>query len=99
MKSIITCCFVILMVVSCEKKYSPQETQDKLKTAMLRSIAAEKDTTKAKFQILNVFYFAEKNFYDCEFKVRMKVLGTNIDTVGFMKATISKDFETVKRKS
>ena len=97
MKRVIIFSFAFI-VLSCEKKYSPEETKNNLKNAMIKFLASEKDTTRAKFEIVDVYYFPEKTFYTCDFRVRMKVIGSKIDTVGTMRATISKDFETVKRK-
>jgi len=57
-----------------------------------------KDTSKTKFQILDVNYFEDKTFFECQFKVHMYVLSTGFDTVGMMAARISKDFATVNRK-
>jgi hypothetical protein len=48
-----------------------------------------------KFTVKEVIFYPEKDFYRCEFRVNMH--GNTIDTIGSMAATISKDFNTVKR--
>jgi hypothetical protein len=50
---------------------------------------------KAEFKVKEVIFFAEKNRYLCEFKVNMKT--ATLDTIGIMKANISKDFKEVER--
>lgn len=54
------------------------------------------DSSKVKYQIEEVIYFAEKKEYICDFKVKMIVPGKT-DTTGLMRAYISKDFKEVKR--
>lgn len=54
------------------------------------------DSSKVKYQVNDVSYFAEKKLYTCDFKVRMIVTG-KIDTMGIMRAYISKDFKEITR--
>jgi hypothetical protein len=87
---------------SCIKKPSRKEIEENLKTAMELNLNHHPgtDTATLKFKVLNVFYYEEKSFYTCEFKVNMKQKTPEIlkDTTGTMKAEISKDFQTVTRK-
>ena len=55
------------------------------------------DSSKVKYRVESVNYFEEKDFYDCEFKVR--VISAAKDTNGIMTATVSKDFKTVKTET
>jgi hypothetical protein len=55
------------------------------------------DSSKVKYHVQEVRFFEDKEFYECEFKVHMQT--KSLDTTGFMTARISKDFNTVKRKS
>ncbi|GGA92218.1 hypothetical protein GCM10011511_14500 [Puia dinghuensis] len=54
------------------------------------------DSTRTQFNVEEVVYFEDKDFFDCEFKVRMRT--NEKDTTGEMAATISKDFSQVTRK-
>ena len=54
------------------------------------------DSSKVKYQVKDVSYFAEKKLYTCDFKVRM-ILPGRLDTTGTMRAYISKDFKEIKR--
>ena len=88
----------LIILVACARTKSPADTRDQLKSAMISFLATEKDTTRAKFEILDVYYFEEKKSYTCEFKVRMRIPDAHIDTIGKMRALISRDFKTVTRK-
>jgi hypothetical protein len=96
MKKILLCCLVLL-VFSCKKKTSHEQIEADLKTAMLKSLynAVGNDSSKVKYQIREVYFFEEKDFYDCEFRVQMNQTGH--DTLGVMKAAITKDFSKVTR--
>lgn len=54
------------------------------------------DSTKVKYRVEDVAYFPEKKECICDFKVRM-VVPDKLDTIGVMRAYISKDFKDVKR--
>jgi hypothetical protein len=89
------------LLLSCAKKTSRQIVEKNLESAMEQSLNHTPgiDTSLLKFKVLSVFYFEDKNYYDCEFKVSMsqKKSGVLSDTTGVMKASISKDFQNVKR--
>ena len=81
------------------------QTQDNLKEAWLNFLQHGRnfDSTKAKFEVLKVTYFedsayADSAYYICEFKVRLKIPSQNLDTVGIMHGTVSKDFFIIHRK-
>ncbi len=54
------------------------------------------DSSKVKYRMEEVSYFAEKKRNICDLKVRM-ILPGKLDTTGIMRAYISKDFKEVKR--
>ncbi len=58
------------------------------------------DSSKAKFEVLDVNFFEGTNGYICAFKVSMKEQsrGQIQDTVGMMNANVSKDYKTVLRR-
>jgi hypothetical protein len=86
---------------SCVKKTTRKETEESLKTAMDLYLNHQPkiDTSKVKFNVLEVIYFEDKSIYICNFKVHMKARNNDqiIDTTGAMRARISKDFRTVSR--
>jgi hypothetical protein len=95
---------ILLITVACKKKFSPQQTQDNLDKAWLTFLknGPHTDTTRVKFQIIEVAYFQDSTvdtaYYLCQFKVRMIIPSQGIDTVGIMNGTISKDFSIIHRK-
>jgi hypothetical protein len=90
--------FLLLFLFACERRSTPAEVENNLKSAMIRFLENGKDTDKVKFRATKVTFYEDRLYYDCEFQIHMLVPEKNIDTVGYMTAQISKDFETVKRK-
>ncbi|HRH48369.1 MAG TPA: hypothetical protein PLP23_06445 [Panacibacter sp.] len=94
--------FVIVLLAACNATSSqdtaPEELQKKLISAMTDYLykAVDYDSSKVKYHIENVIYFDDKIKYICEFKVNMIPTGGR-DTVGTMKAFVSKDFKKVGR--
>lgn len=90
--------FFILILFACNRNPSPEELQAKLKATMTDFLykGTNYDSSKVKYRVQDVIYYIDKNYYDCEFKVKMSVTGGK-DTVGGMSAKISKDFKTVLR--
>jgi len=93
--------FALLYIVSlgaCNANPSPAEVEQKLKTAMNDYLykSVNYDSSKVKYRVQDVIYFNDKDYYDCEFKVFMSVIGGK-DSMGSMNARISKDFKTVLR--
>jgi hypothetical protein len=88
------------LFIACKRGHTRSEIIQGLSNAMLTRLWTEhnKDTSSIKFQILDVNYFEDSTFFECQFKVRMHVVSTGFDTVGMMAARVSKDFATVKRK-
>ncbi|MCW3086762.1 MAG: hypothetical protein JWQ78_148 [Sediminibacterium sp.] len=88
---------LLLLAFACRKKYTHEEVEEKLKKAMTASLYKhiDNDSSRVKYRIEQVFFYEEAKFFDCEFKVNMKQRGH--DTIGVMKAMISKDFSKVDR--
>ncbi len=90
--------FFILILSACNINPSPEELQAKLKSTMTDYLykGVNYDSSKVKYRVQDVIYYIDKDYYDCEFKVLMSVKGGK-DTVGGMRAKISKDFTKVLR--
>ena len=91
--------FLFSFLAACNINPKPEEVEQKLKTTMLDYLYKNNlkgDSSKVKFRIQNVYYYDNKVEYTCEFRIKMLMVGKK-DTVGFMKAVISKDFSDVKR--
>ena len=88
----------LLVLFSCKKKMSREELETQLKKAMYRGLYQDinNDSSKVKFDVLSVNFYEDKDFYDCEFMVRLREPGR--DTTGSMGATITKDFKKMNRK-
>lgn len=92
--------FIITSLVACQRNQADRtQVESRLKDAMKDYLYKEinYDSSKATYNVLDVNYFEDKTFFECEFHVRMK--SKNLDTTGIMTARISKDFSKVKRKS
>jgi hypothetical protein len=99
---IITCFLFGVLVFSCIKKTNRHELEENLKTAMELYLNNQPrmDTSRTRFKVNEVNFYEGPKAYICEFKVNMKqkMPERMVDTVGYMKADISKDFKTVNRK-
>ncbi len=92
--------FIILIgvcVFSCKAKNSQQDVENTLKSTMQTYLynAINNDSSNAKYRVLDVTYYEDKDKFICEFKVNLKA--KLFDTTGIMKANISKDFQKVSR--
>jgi hypothetical protein len=100
-RNISICLFGVFLMFSCIKKHGRKETEENLKTAMELSLNQKPgaDTSQIKFRVLEVSFFEGPKVYTCEFKVNLKqkMQDRLVDTTGFMKAEITKDFNTVSR--
>ena len=90
--------FVVVILFACNRNQSPEELETKLKSTMTDYLykGVNYDSSKVKYRVQEVSYYIDKDYYDCEFKVFMSVNGGK-DTVGGMRANISKDFSKVLR--
>jgi hypothetical protein len=88
----------LLVLFACKKKMSREDLETQLKMAMYRGLYQNinNDSSVVKFDVLSVNFFEDKDFYDCEFIVRLRKPG--YDTTGSMGAMITKDFKKMNRK-
>jgi len=100
-RTISICLLGVLLMFSCIKKRGRKEIEENLKTAMELSLNHQPraDTSQTKFKVLEVSFYEGPKLYTCEFKVNLKQKMPDrlVDTTGYMKAEISKDFNTVSR--
>ncbi len=86
---------VLMLSVSCkQKELTYQQVESKLIKAMNEYLNKDRDG-KVEFRVKEVAFYPETNRYLCEFKVNMKT--ATLDTIGIMKARISRDFKEVER--
>jgi hypothetical protein len=92
---------ILVFAISCARKIPPADVPTSLKAAWLTYLKHQPnyDSTLVRFEVKDVYFFADTAAYICRFKVRMQVPSKNIDTVGMMGGTVSKDFAIVHRKS
>lgn len=88
----------LLMFFACQPKPAPVDVETRLKKAMSDFLYAKinNDSTTVKFTVKEVTFFADKDFYECEFRVNMK--RESFDTTAMMRARIASDFSKVVRK-
>ncbi|MEA3426132.1 MAG: hypothetical protein U9R46_07780 [Bacteroidota bacterium] len=91
-------CLLLLSVLACQKKPKPAEVEQRLKKAMTEFLyqSVNNDSSRVRFDVKEVIFFEEAEGYECEFKVNMAQSGK--DTLGVMKAVVTKDFTKVSRK-
>lgn len=91
----------MIFALSCARKIPPVDVPASLKSAWLTYLKHQPnyDSTRVRFEVKDVYFFPDTAAYICRFKVRMQVPSKNIDTVGMMSGTVSKDFTVVHRKS
>jgi hypothetical protein len=95
----IGCIFVFAL--SCIRKTPTATIPEQLKSAWLTYLKHQPnyDSSRVRFEVKDVYYFTDTAAYICQFRVRMQVPAKNLDTVGMMAGTVSKDFTIVHRKS
>ena len=91
-------CSIVIAACNANPASAPEDMETKLKSTMTDYLykSVNYDSSKVKYHIENVYYFDDKIKYICEFKVMMMPAGGR-DTVGTMKAFVSKDFKKVSR--
>ena len=95
MKYIPAIVLVLLLSAGCkQKELTYQQVENKLIKTMNEYLNKNKEG-KVEFRVKEVVFFPETNRYLCEFKVNMKT--ATMDTIGTMKARISRDFKDVER--
>jgi hypothetical protein len=95
MKYLFSLAIMLVVATGCrERQLSYEEVEKKLMKTMNEYLNKQREG-QAEFTVKEVIFFAEKSRYLCEFKVKMKT--ASVDTIGTMKANISKDFKAVER--
>lgn len=99
LKSILLIGVLASVLWGCVAKKQVDDVPGQLKKTMKQFLeqSANGNTTGTQFIVEEVAYYADKEFYECEFTVRMKRL-TGGDTTGQMLARIKKDYSSVLRK-
>lgn len=98
MKRLIVLLFLII-ATSCNRNPTPADLQENFKSAMVNYLysTVNYDSSKVRYSIVeDVIYFDDKSWYICDFKVKMTLIEQQKDTVGMMRAYVSKDFKQVK---
>ena len=99
MRVFISIAFLSVFSFACVMQNPKPDVEKNLKTAMQTFLynAVNNDSSKVKYRVQSVVFFddVKNNVYACEFTVNM--ITRQLDTTGIMRATISKDFKTVKR--
>jgi hypothetical protein len=96
-------CILLISVFcfACVMSNSEPDVETDLKSAMQKYLYSQvnNDSSNVQYRVQSVIFYndAKNNFYICDFTVYMKV--RSFDTTGTMRATISRDFKTVKRIS
>jgi hypothetical protein len=98
MKKITLIALILAYAIACKHVPTRDETVASLKKAMLNYLTHQPnyDASRVQFDVQDVYFFEDKTFYTCQFKVKMVQNGR--DTIGNMFGTVSKDFATVHRK-
>ena len=95
MKYLLGLALMLTLAAGCkQKELSYEQVEKKLMKTMNEYLNKERDG-KVEFDVKEVVFFPAKSVYLCEFKVNMKT--AKLDTLGLMKANISKDFKKVER--
>lgn len=94
-------CLILILfatIFSCSQKATPEEVEKALKKSMQEHLenSSEAKVSNAKYEVQEVTYFPGKEYFECEFKVHMKT--DTKDTVGVMKAQVTRDFSKVIRR-
>jgi hypothetical protein len=89
----------LLQAAACRRQLSVAEIKDNLERSMTGYLQSEQgpNAGSIKFKMEEVNYFEEKDFFICEFKVKL-FRPDGSDTTGAIKARISKDFSKVTKR-
>ena len=95
MKYFLRLVFVLMLAAGCkERELSNEQVEKRLIKTMNDYLNKNRDR-KAEFTVKEVIFFPEESRYICEFRVSMKT--GDLDTIGVMKAHVSKNFKDVER--
>jgi len=85
--------------IGCKRHLTTAQIKDNLEKSMAAYLKHEQDSLSSnlRFEMVDVDYFEEKDYYNCEFKVRL-FRNNEHDTTGIIKGRVSKDFSEVSKK-
>ena len=91
---------ILILFCSCVRKTHSEDVREELKKSFLAYLKRQPniDSNKVKFDIREVYFFADTAEYICQFKVRVQNPSIRFDTTGMMGGTVSKDFTVVHRR-
>ena len=95
MKYFLRLVLMLMLAAGCQERELTYEQVEKKLMETMQEYLNEQREGKAQFTVKEVIFFPEKSRYLCEFRVNMK--SGNLDTIGVMKANISKNFKDVER--
>jgi hypothetical protein len=95
MKYLFGLTFALVLAAGCREKELTYEQVEKKLMKTMNDYLNKSREGKVEFTVKEVVFFPEKSRYLCEFRVNMKT--GNLDTIGIMKANISKNFKDVER--
>ena len=89
---------IVILFSGCLRSPSPKDTSNRLKATMSDFLqkATAKSPAATHFDVMDVSWYEDSTFFECEFKVHMT--GPGQDTTGIMTARIARDFSKVVRK-
>ncbi|QEC66468.1 hypothetical protein FRZ67_03850 [Panacibacter ginsenosidivorans] len=90
---------LLFIAVACNRNQGPEDIQAKLKSTLLDYMYSRVnyDSTKVKYYVIgDVIYYDDPQYYICDFKVNMKIIGVK-DTVGIKRLYITHDFKVISR--
>lgn len=90
---------LLFIIGACNRNPSPEDIQTKLKSTCLDYMYSRVnyDSSKVKYYVIgDVVYFDDPQYYICDFKVNMKIVGVK-DTIGIKRLYINHDFKVISR--
>jgi len=85
------------LTVACARKLSRKELKERLEKTMADHLQQRQPSNSShpRFDVLDVVWFEETEYYRCEFTVKM-TLPEGKDTTGVMRQKVYKDFSKVE---
>ncbi len=95
MKYFFSLVFLLALGAGCKEKQSSEARVEKKLKETMKDYLDQKPHPGVVFTVKDVIFYANKNHYNCEFRVNMHT--DKKDTTGTMVAIISNDFSKVER--
>ena len=87
--------FALMLAAGCEEREMTHEQVEKKLIETMNDYLNKSKDGQVEFAVKEVVFFPEKTHYICEFRVSMKTGA--LDTIGVMKANISRNFKEIGR--